>query len=162
MPLATHANATTPVLLHIEISATDIVVSFELSGNEAVGFQHRQRTAAEKSSVAQAMTTLTNPGQWIHLNAEAQCNSSVSSVAANIFRIVDPEAPKPKVPITKPAFDTSVTFSCRMPQLLRSADVTLISAFPRVREVTVDVHAPAGNRTSVVTTPTATVALTPN
>lgn len=165
MALAAHvrgASAPTPVTLHIDIASSDVVVSFELSGNDAVGFQHRQRTTSEREAVGRVMRTLTNSGQWIRLNAEALCNSSISNVAANIYRTIDREAKPPKPPITKPAFDTSVTFNCRAIEALRSVDIMLLAEFPRIGKVLVEAHTPAGNRTDIITTPTATVVLAPN
>jgi hypothetical protein len=158
--LAMPSLAATPTVLHIGVG-TDIAVDVELSGTDAVGFAHRQRNPKEEESVAGAMRTLSSPDEWIRFNGEAHCRMSASSITANIYRTIDPEAPPPKPPITKPAFDVHYTFTCDTMPALHSLDLMLISRFPRVTEVIVDVRTPTSHHAEIVTTPTGAVSLTP-
>ena len=92
-----------------------MLARFELAGIDSVGFTHRQRTAKENDAVAHVMENLQAADEWIRFNAEAQCRLSASSIGANIYRVIDPDAPQPHPPITKPAFEVHFVVSQQRP-----------------------------------------------
>jgi hypothetical protein len=108
------------------------------------------------------MTTLQAVNGWMHFNDEAQCRLSTTGVGANVYRGINAETPKHAPPLTKPAFDVGYSFTCNAMPALRSVDVEFIAQFPHVREVIVDVRTPGSHHAEIVTTPSATVSLTPN
>ncbi len=155
------ANSSVPTVMHVDVGS-EINIRFELSGKDAVGFTHKQRTASEVEAVGAVMAKLSSTQGWLQFNDAAHCHVISSGIGANVYRAPDEESPKGKLPITKPAFDVSYTFACDAITALRSLDVGFIQQFPRVREVIVDLRTPAFHRAEIVTTPTATISLTPN
>jgi Protein of unknown function (DUF2796) len=154
------ADSPVPTVMHIDVG-TGITVTFELSGKDAVGFTHRQRTAKEDDAVGQAMTTLLAAHDWMHFNDESQCTLTSTSIGANLYREKHADAPKLNPPLTKPAFDVGYTFTCNALPALQSLQLQFIAQFPRVREVIVDVRTPTTHHAEIVTTSSATVSVTP-
>ncbi len=162
MALAAAPKPATPPVVHIAVDATSVAIDFELSGKDAVGFMRRQHSAAEQEAVDRVMHTLSSTSEWIRFNPQAQCLFSSSSVGANMYRTIDSDAPPSKLPITKPAFEAHYVFQCRAIAALRSIDLAFIAQFPRVHEVDVDVITPTGHRDEKITSPNASISLTPN
>ena len=113
MALAAAPKQTAPPVVHIAVDASGVAIDFEVSGKDAVGFTHRQHSAADQEAVDRVMHTLSATSEWIGFNPQAQCLFSSSSVGANLYRTADPDAPPPKPPLTKPAFEAHYVFQCR-------------------------------------------------
>ena len=155
------ADAQVPTVLHVDVG-NDVVVAFELAGKDAVGFTHRQRTSKEERAVGDALQSLNSATDWLRFNAEANCRFSANSIGANLYRAADSDEPSSAPPLTKPVFEVHFTFACEAMPALRSLDLGLIGKFPRVHKVIVDVRTPTSHHAEIVTTPSATVSLTPN
>ena len=157
---ASAADSPVPTVMHVDVG-TGITVTFEVSGKDAVGFTHRQRTTKEDEAVGHAMTTLLAARDWMHFNDESQCSLSSTSIGANLYREKHADAAKLNPPLTKPAFDVGYTFTCTALPALRSLELQFIAQFPRVREVIVDVRTPTTHHAEIVTTSSATVSVMP-
>jgi hypothetical protein len=139
----------------------DLNLSFELSGLDAVGFEHTPKSAAEQSAVSAALAILQSPDDWVIPNAQAHCARTFIAVTPHIFQTLHEEEPRPAAKKSNSAdyadIGVQYSFSCDAPLRLRTLKFDLIDRFPKLRAVIVNLTLPGAQSQAVITTPRAQI-----
>jgi hypothetical protein len=146
-------------IVDVAQNGRELAIAFELSGLDAVGFEHAPRSEAERNKINTTLNILQSPDEWVIPNAEAHCHRSFIGVTPNVFRIShEEEAPQPKRSRDEYAdIGVQYSFTCDAPLQLRALEFDLIGRFPKLRAIIVNVTAPGGQSQAVITTPSAQI-----
>ena len=151
-------NARGTTVIEIVQDAHKLHIAFELTGMDAVGFEHAARSDADVDAINATMDTLQTPDAWLVANADARCHLSFSSVTPHVFRIG--EGHEGKGAADKRAdIDVEYIYECDVPQQLRAIEFNLIEQFPRLRGVIVNASLSSGPVQRLLSTPRATIQL---
>jgi hypothetical protein len=162
---STQVRGTT--IVDITQDGRELKISFELSGLDAVGFEHAPRSSADEDKVGAALNILQSPDDWIVPNADAQCHRTFIGLTPNIFQTLDEHEghtdAKRGERRSEPAhadIGVQYVFACDAPLRLRSLTFNLIERFPSLRAIIVNLSLPSVRSQAVITTPRAQVTFT--
>lgn len=110
--------------------------------DNAVGFEHAPRTAAQKKALAQMHQSLQQADRWFLTNPEARCAVQARDIES------DPEHNDEHSDI-----EVSLSYRCQAPDQLRALVVMPWQAWPRLRQLQATVVGPQGARKVVLKRP---------
>jgi Protein of unknown function (DUF2796) len=129
--------------LEISLEGRTLQVALDGPADNLLGFEHAARTEAEKQTLARAEQRLRQPAELFATPPAAQC-----------------QAQPPKIEIRLPAAGSSETHSdveaewrweCARPEALTHLEVAgLFTAFPRLKELKVQVATAKGQQSAVL------------
>ena len=141
----------------------DLNLSFELSGLDAVGFEHTPKSGADKSAVSATLAILQSPDEWLMPNAQAHCVRTFIGVTPHIFQTAHEDEPRGAAKQRRgddyADIGVKYSFTCDMPLRLRTLKFDLIDRFPKLRAVIVNLTLPGAQSQAVITTPHAQITL---
>jgi hypothetical protein len=162
-------------IVDISQDGRELKISFELSGLDAVGFEHAPRSSADGDKVGAALAILQSPDDWIVPNADAQCHRTFIGLTPNIFQTLNEHEghadAKQSMSDAQPGGErrsepahadigVQYAFACDAPLRLRSLTFNLIERFPSLRAIIVNLSLPSGQSQTVITASRAQVTLT--
>lgn len=122
--------------LQISVERGTVEASFDLPGDDLLGFEHAPATDAQKAVAAAAGERLKDAAAILSLSPAAQC-----TVAEASFKAETPEAGAEHVD-----FVAHYRFTCATPAALTGFTTGLFKAFPSIGELAVQSQAPQGVR----------------
>lgn len=141
------------VRLDVTIEGDRLGVAAEMPLDALLGFERAPRTEAERRAAAAVLARLRAPGALFAADAAAECALIRAEVAAPVLegaaRPVDGHAD----------LDAQFEFRCARPAHLRTLDVALFDAFPRVQRIVVQIAAPQGQSKTTLRRPARSVGL---
>jgi hypothetical protein len=155
-PPARNARGTT--IVDVVQDARKLRITFELTGMDAVGFEHAPRSDADSAAVGATMDTLQAPDAWLVPDAAAHCHRSFISVTPHLFRIGEAAEMK-GARDTRADIDVEYIYDCDAPQQLHAIEFDVIGLFPRLKGVIVNATLLDGSVQRVLSTPRATIDL---
>jgi Protein of unknown function (DUF2796) len=139
----------------------DLTVSFELSGLDAVGFEHTPKSDADQSRVNAALVILQSPDDWLIPNAEAHCLRTFIGVTPHIFQTPHEDEPHHAAKESRrhdyADIGAQYSFTCDVPLRLRTLEFDLIDRFPKLRGIIVNLMLPGAQSQAVITAPRAQI-----
>jgi hypothetical protein len=163
--LSTQAHGAT--IVDITQDGRELKISFELSGLDAVGFEHAPRSSADADKVGVALNILQSPDDWILPNADAQCHRTFIGLTPNIFQTLDEheghtdaKRGKRRSESAHANIGVQYAFECDTPLRLRSLTFNLIERFPSLRAIIVNLSVPSGQSQTVITASRVQITLT--
>ncbi|ERR1700754_2893416 len=133
--LGPHVHGQASVNISIDADAMEVQVS--LPGHDAVGFEHPPGSPQERAAVEKA-TALLNAAAWLVPVPAADCALMSAKVSPHGFGQAAEAGGHAD-------FDAEYRFSCRHIAQLDHMDVRLVSAFPTVQKVVVNLITAAGS-----------------
>ena len=152
--------------LDVAIEGNKLTVALESPLDSLLGFERAPRTDAERKAAADMLARLRSGGALFQADAAAQCVLSKAEVSAPVLEAVAKAAvpavttTSGKAPPNEHAdLDASYEYTCAQPQQLRSLDLGLFDAFPRMQRIEVQVAGPQGQSKATLKRPARAVKL---
>ena len=164
LPIQHRAHVHGATIVDVVQDGRDLTLAFEVSGLDAVGFEHTPRSDTERSEANAALTILQSPDEWLVPNVDAQCRRTFIGVTPNIFRSSDEDEQQKAGKASRrdeyADIGAQYSFTCDAPQRLRALEFDLIERFPKLRAIIVNLTASGGQSQTVITTPRAQITFT--
>lgn len=129
--------------LEVVVEGNTLSVHLETPLDGVLGFEHAPGNAKERAEVAEMRRKLADGGKLFVPTAAAQCTLKSVQVAAPMLDEKARKNANPKANISANSghgdLDADFLFSCAQPAKLSGMEVKLFAAFPKVREVGVQV-----------------------
>jgi hypothetical protein len=137
-----HAHRHGAAKLQVSLDAGALQISFEGPADNMLGFEHAPKNEAQKKTLARAEEQLRQPAQLFALPPGAECQAQPAQL--------DTRLPVAGSGETHSEMQVAWRWDCAKPQALTHVDVGLFKAFPRLKELRVELVTPAGQRTAVL------------
>jgi hypothetical protein len=128
--------------LQVSVDKEALQISFEGPADNMLGFEHAPKNDAQRKTLARAEEQLRRPTQLFVLPGTAECQAQPAQL--------DVRLPDAGAGETHSEMRVDWRWDCTRPEALSHVDVGLFKAFPRLRELRVEVVTPAGQRTTVL------------
>lgn len=144
--------------LDVAIEGRRLTLALEAPLDNLLGFERAPRSDAERQAAAGLLARLRRPDQAPALftpDAAAQCTLAQAEVQAPLL------APGARAGAADEHadLDASYEYRCARPEALRSLDLGLFDAYPRVQRIEVQVAGPAGQAKQTLRRPARAVRL---
>jgi hypothetical protein len=147
------------VQVDVTVDGPLLSVRLEAPLDSLVGFEHRPRTAAQKQAAQAALARIEDVSSWLRPAAAAGCEVAGRKLDADALQPAlagaDPHAGHAE----HADLVAEIELRCATPAALKTLDLALFQAFPRIRRVDVRVAGPAGQLRQTLRAPTTTVRL---
>lgn len=137
------------------IDGAKLSIDVEMPLDSLVGFERAPRTDAERSAATAALARMHAGADLFKPNVEARCVPASTSVKAPVLET----GARSQAASEHADFDATYVFQCAHPAQLSTLDVSIFDAFKRVRQITVRVAGPKGQRKVVLRPPAQRVQL---
>jgi Protein of unknown function (DUF2796) len=157
-----HVHGTT--IVDVAQDGRNLTVSFELSGLDAVGFEHPPKSDAERSTVEATLNILQSPDDWLAPDADAQCHRTFIGVTPHVFRTHEEESHHAAEKSRRDDYadiGAQYSFTCDVPLRLHTLKFDLIGRFPKLRGIIVNLMLAGAPSQAVITTPRAQITIAP-
>jgi Protein of unknown function (DUF2796) len=129
--------------LHVSIDGSALQIAFEGPADNLLGFEHAPQNETQKQAVARAQRQLNQPNQLLAIPAAAECQAQPSRV--------DIKLPAPGSGETHSEIEAEWRWQCAKPSALTHVDAGgLFKAFPRLKELNVQVVTAEGQKTALL------------
>ncbi len=150
-----HAHAHGVAKLTVAVENKSVTLQLESPLDSLIGFEHRPRTEAQTTAVAALQARMKAAQELFRFDAAAGCTLVRSEAESAIFRPATVTAAKEE----HADLDATFEFSCAAPDKLTALEVGLFAAYPRLREMSVEVATASGQFKRDLTSPAKTVSL---
>jgi hypothetical protein len=133
-----HAHAHGVGQLQIAIDGAVVRGELQIPMESLLGHEYLPRSQAQKNAMAQLRQSLANPAYVVLPLAAAQCQVTDSLATSPMFEGRDGGGHSSLL--------YAFAFRCALPQLLRRIDFPLFAKHPRLKEIEVELVAPAAQR----------------
>lgn len=158
--LAQHAaHVHGQVQVDVTVDGPLLSVRLEAPLDSLVGFEHRPRTAAQKQAAQTALARIEDVPSWLRPAAAAGCEVAGRKLDADALQPAPAGADQPAGHAEHADLVAEIELRCATPAALKTLDLALFQAFPRIRRVDVRVAGPAGQLRQTLRAPTTTVRL---
>ena len=134
--------------LDVAIEGPRLTIGMEAPLDNLLGFERAPRSDAERKAAAGVLARLRSPQQGSPLfgtDAAANCTLVKAEVQAPVLEPAAQAGAKGAASKDEHAdLDASYEFNCAQPGELRSLDVGLFAAYPRIQRIDVQVAGPKG------------------
>jgi hypothetical protein len=128
--------------LEVTLDGGVLQIALEGPAENFLGFEHAPRTDAQKKTVARVEEQLKQPAQLFTPMAAADCRPRPSRVEIKL--------PAPGSKETHSEVEAEWRWQCAQPAALGHVDVGLFKAFPRLKELRVQIVTAQGQKTAVL------------
>lgn len=142
-----HAHVHGTAKLDIAVQGQTVTISLESPLESLIGFEHRPRSASERSAVASLQARMKAPRDLFRFNLEAGCSLVKAEAESAIF---DP-APASVAADEHADLDASFEFACAQPAKLIALDIGLFKTYPKLRKLGVQVATDKGQSRQTLT-----------
>lgn len=152
---AQHAHAHGVARLTVAVENKAVTIQFESPLDSLVGFEHRPRTDAQRASVAALQARMKAGQDLFRFDAAAGCTLVKSEAESAVFQPAAAKATKEE----HADLDASFEFSCARPDQLAVLEVGLFAAYPRLKQLSVEIATAGGQFKRDLASPATTVRL---
>lgn len=141
IPLATQAaesHVHGEARLDIAIDGSTLALMLEAPADTLLGFEHAPRNARERTALTRAKQTLERPAALFVPSAAAACTAKSAELESPLFETGAGQKNG------HADVDGTFVFRCARPEALRTLDVRLFAAFPRLKKLQVELAGPRG------------------
>lgn len=139
--------------LAIAVDGRTLTVSLDAPLDGFLGFERAPRSDAERKAAAALLARLREPATLFKPDAAADCKPAGVTVTAPVLES------GAKTGGEHADLEVEASFDCTNPQALRTLDVALFEAYPRLQRIDVQVAGPKGQQKRVLRRPARSVAL---
>ena len=143
-----HGEAT----LSVALDGLTVTIVFDSPLDNLVGFEHAPRTEKQRQALTGMTALLVAPAHLFVLDAAAGCEPAGSKFTPPAPSSVPTTGAKGASGEAHREQEAEYTFRCKDPARLRSIEVKLFGAFPRIKRIRASV-AGAGKQTAMTLTP---------
>jgi hypothetical protein len=129
--------------LEVTLEGKALEIALDGPADSFLGFEHAPRTDAERQTVARVEAQLKQPSQLFTPIPAAGCRAETPRVEIKL--------PPPGSGETHSEIEAVWRWQCGQPTLLSHVDVGLFKAFPRLRELRVQIVTEKGQTAAVLT-----------
>ena len=149
--------------LDVALEGSRLTIGMEAPLDNLLGFERAPRSDAERKAAAEMLARLRSPQQVSSMfgtDAAANCALVKAEVQAPVLEPAAQAGAKGAASKNEHAdLDASYEFNCGQPGELRSLDVGLFAAYPRIQRIDVQVAGPKGQSKVTLRRPARTVRL---
>lgn len=145
--------------LSVAIDGAELSVYLESPLDSLLGFEHRPRTAAQRQAADAALARIQDVAAWLRPSAEAGCTVTALSVDDSALQPAKDSSGPPAKHSDHADLTAQVGFRCEAPEQLKTMEVGLFAAFPRMRRIEAEVAGPGGQRKQTLRATGATLQL---
>lgn len=131
--------------LNVAIDGNEVVVELTAPGSDIVGFEHKPSTDADRKAVAAAAAMLKDGGALFAFPDKAGCKMQDADVHSDLMKDDQHDHGE------HAEFRAHYRFRCETPGALSHVDVGYFKAFPRARELDVQLITPKGQGAAELT-----------
>jgi hypothetical protein len=128
--------------LHVSLEGRALQIALEGPTDNLLGFEHAPTTDAQKKTVARVEQQLKQPTQLFATPAAAECQAQPARVEMKL--------PSPGRGETHSEIEVEWRWQCARPEALAYVDVALFKAFPRLKELRVQVVTGQGQKSALL------------
>jgi hypothetical protein len=128
--------------LDVTLDGGALQIALDSPADNFLGFEHAPRTDAQKKTVARVEQQLREPGKLFTPVAAAGCQAQPTRVEIKL--------PPPGSKETHSEIETEWRWQCAQPAALAHVDVGLFKAFPRLKELRVQIVTAHGQKAAVL------------
>ena len=128
--------------LEVSLDGGALQIALEGPAENFLGFEHAPRTDAQKKTVARVEQQLNEPAKLFTPMAGADCQAQAPRVEMKL--------PPPGSKETHSEIEAEWRWQCAKPAALGHVDVGLFKAFPRLKELRVQIVTAQGQKTAVL------------
>jgi len=128
--------------LAVSLDGALLQIALDGPAENFLGFEHAPRTDAQKKTAARVEQQLKQPAQLFTLIAAADCQAQPPRVEIKL--------PPPGSKETHSEVEAEWRWQCAQPAALGHVDVGLFKAFPRLKELRVQIVTAQGQKTAVL------------
>ncbi|MBI3897839.1 MAG: DUF2796 domain-containing protein [Gammaproteobacteria bacterium] len=139
--------------LQVTLEGNELGIGLDSPTDSFLGFEHAANTAAQKKKVQETEQLLKQPEKLFELPAAAQCQAQPSTV--------DIKLPTAGSKEKHSDLETQWRWQCKTPAELKQIDVRMFKAFPKLKQLKVQMVTPNGQNEKVLKADNTRLALTP-
>jgi Protein of unknown function (DUF2796) len=128
--------------LQVSLDGGVLQISFEGPADNILGFEHAPKTEAQKQTLARAEERLKQPTGLFATPPAAECQAQPARLETKL--------PPPGSGETHSEIEVDWRWECAKPQALTHVDVGLFGAFPRLKQLRVQVVTAQGQKAAVL------------
>jgi Protein of unknown function (DUF2796) len=128
--------------LQVSVDGSSLQISFEGPADNILGFEHTPKNDAQKRTLARAEEQLRQPTQLFTVSPGAECQAQPARLETRL--------PAAGTAETHSEMQVDWRWDCVRPQALTHVDVGLFKAFPRLKQLRVEVVTPTGQTATVL------------
>lgn len=128
--------------LQVSVEGRALQIAFEGPADNLLGFEHAPQNDAQKKTVARVEQQLKQPTQLFVTPPAADCQAQPVRVEMKL--------PSPGSGETHSEIEVEWRWECAKPEALAHVDVGLFKAFPRLKQLRVQVVTVQGQKTAVL------------
>ncbi|MEW6118712.1 MAG: DUF2796 domain-containing protein [Pseudomonadota bacterium] len=151
IPLATQAaesHVHGEARLDIAIDGSTLTLMLEAPADSLLGFEHAPRNTRERAALARTKQTLERPAALFVPSTAAACTARSTELKSPLFETsADHNHGHDSSGAHEHGhadIDAMFVFQCTRPEALRTLDVRLFAAFPRLKKLQVELAGPRG------------------
>jgi Protein of unknown function (DUF2796) len=129
--------------LQVSLDGHALLISFEGPADNILGFEYAPKDDAQKQTLARAEERLKQPTQLFATPPAAECQAQPARV--------DTTLPPAGSGETHSEIEVDWRWECARPQALTHVDVGLFKAFPRLKQLRVQIVTAGGQKAAVLT-----------
>ncbi len=137
---ASKAHEHGAVKLDVAVDGDKLSIALQAPLDNLLGFERAPRSDAERRAAAEVLARLRSGTPLFSADAAARCTLTKAEVRAPMFEV----GAKPASKDEHADLDASYEFKCAQPPALRSLEVGLFDAYPRIQRIDVQVAGPRG------------------
>lgn len=137
--------------LQVAVDGNQLQLDFISPLDNLVGFEHAPRTARQKQAWQAMQDKLRQPQLLFDLPAAASCVAQPAQVRSTLDGQQHAGQHRHGKHDDHASLDASYRYECAAPAALRSIEVRLFAAFPKLRRLQVEVAAPSGQSAATLT-----------
>jgi hypothetical protein len=155
-----HAHQHGLVRVDVAIDGPTLAVSIEAPLDSLVGFEHRPRTASQRTAAEAAITRLKDGAALWRADAAARCSLVETALEADALRPAATSATAGAgAEVDHADLDARYVFRCAAPAQLKGLEHGLFDAFPRIQRIEVQVAGPRGQLRQSLRRPAGSIVL---
>jgi hypothetical protein len=124
--------------LQVTLEGRALQIAFEGPSDNVLGFERAPKNDAQKKTVTQVARQLNQPAELFTIPAEAGCEAKPARVEIKL--------PRPESKETHSEVEAEWRWECAKPEALAHIDVGLFKAFPRLKQLSVQVVTAQGQK----------------
>jgi hypothetical protein len=128
--------------LEITLDGGALQIALDSPAENLLGFEHAARTDAQKKTVARVEQQLKQPAQLFTPVVAADCQAGTTRVEIKL--------PPPGSKETHSEIEAEWRWQCAQPAALAHLDVGLFKAFPRLKELRVQIVTAQGQKAAIL------------
>lgn len=127
--------------LDVAVAGENLVILLDSPLDNFLGFEHMPRNAREKAALDQLGGALRRGGEWFQPTPAATCTLVEATLGGPLFGAAKSPAGDDHLDV-----EAEYRFRCAQPTALRELEVRLFARFPGLKQLTVQVATPTGQR----------------